>query len=66
VTRCSANVQKNPFIFETVSFSFHENKVLQLMPAGASLERFGEKTLVFIKGRLCRHCLKNKSTLATK
>jgi hypothetical protein len=26
-------------------FSFYENKVLQLMSAGANLERFGEKTL---------------------
>ena len=26
-------------------FSFYENKVLQLMSAWASLERFGEKTL---------------------
>jgi hypothetical protein len=25
-------------------FSFYENKVFQLMQAGASLERFGEKT----------------------
>ena len=30
-------------------FSVYENKVLQWMPAGASLERFGEKDLVFIK-----------------
>ena len=30
-------------------FSFYENKVLQLMSAGASLERFGDKDLVFIK-----------------
>ena len=35
-----------PFIFET---AFYDNKVLQLMSAGASLERFGDKYLVFIK-----------------
>ena len=29
--------------------SVDENKVLQLMPAGASLERFGEKDLVVKK-----------------
>ena len=32
--------------------SFHEKKVLQLMSAGASLERLGEKTLFsYNKGR---------------
>ena len=30
-------------------FSLYENKVLQLIASGASLERFGEKDLVFIK-----------------
>ena len=35
------------------------------MPAGASLERFGEKDLVFIKWRLRRHCFKNKRTLVS-
>ena len=29
-------------------FSLYENKVLQMMSAGASLERFGERYLVFI------------------
>jgi hypothetical protein len=29
-------------------FSLYENKVLQLIASGASLERFGEKDLVFI------------------
>ena len=46
-------------------FSLYENKVLQLMPAGASLERFGEKDLVFIKWRVRRHCFKNKWTLVS-
>ena len=45
------------------AFSLYENKVLQLMPAGASKERFGEKDPVFIKWRFCRHFLKNKWTL---
>ena len=40
-------------------FSVYENKVLQLMSAGARLERFGEKDLVFIKWRSCRHCSRN-------
>jgi hypothetical protein len=44
-------------------FSVYENKVLQLMSAGARLERFGEKDLVFIKRRSCRHCSKNEWTL---
>ena len=30
-------------------FAVYENKVLQLMLCGASLERFDEKDLVFIK-----------------
>ena len=30
-------------------FSVYENKVLQLMPTGASWESFGEKNIVFIK-----------------
>ena len=34
--------------FRNGAFWLHENKVLQLMSAGASLERFGEKYLVFI------------------
>ena len=34
-----------------------------LMPAQASVERFGEKDLVFIKWRSCRHCFRNKWTL---
>ena len=33
-------------------FSVYENKVLQLMSAGASLERFGEKDLVFLKVKI--------------
>ena len=45
-------------------FPVYENKVLQLMPAGASLERFGDKDLVFINWRLCRHCFKNQWTLS--
>ena len=32
-----------------VFFPVYENKVLQLMSGGASLESFGEKNLVFIK-----------------
>ena len=51
------------FIFETVFFSLYENKVLQLMFAGASLERFGEKDIVFINWRSHRHCFKNEWTL---
>ena len=39
-------------------FSVYENKVLQLMSAGARLERFGEKDLVFIKW----HCSRNEWT----
>ena len=39
----------NPIIFETVFFSLYENKVLQLMSAVASLERFGVRYLAFIK-----------------
>ena len=34
------------------------------MSAWASLERFGENDLVFIKWRLCRNCFKNEWTLA--
>ena len=45
---------------------WNENKVLQLMPAGASLERFGEKDPVFIKWRFCRHCLKKQMDFKTK
>ena len=41
-------------------FSVYENKVLQLMSAGARLEKFGEKDLVFIK---CRHCSQHEWTL---
>ena len=41
-------------------FSVYENKVLQLMTAGASLERYGDMDLVFIKRRLCRFCFKNE------
>ena len=44
--------RKIHIFLEQLFFSFHENKVLQLMSAGASLknqERFGEKNLVFIK-----------------
>jgi UDP-N-acetyl-D-mannosaminuronic acid transferase (WecB/TagA/CpsF family) len=44
-------------------FAVYENKVLQLMLGRASLERFDGKDLVFIKRRLCRHCLKNECTL---
>jgi hypothetical protein len=29
--------------------SVYENKILQLMPAGASLEMFGDKDLILIK-----------------
>ena len=43
--------------------SVNENKVLQLISAGASLERFGEKDIVFIKWRSCRHCFKNEWNL---
>ena len=44
-------------------FLVYENKVLQLISGGDSLERFGEKDLVFIKWRSCRHCFKNEWTL---
>ena len=44
-------------------FSFYENKVLQLMSAGASLERFGKRYFVFIKWRSCKHCFKKEWTL---
>ena len=44
-------------------FSLYENKVFQLMSAGASLERFGERHLVFIKWRLCKNCFNNEWTL---
>ena len=30
-------------------FSFHENKVLQLLSAGVGLESFGDKDLIFIE-----------------
>ena len=40
-------VDFSELIFESV-FSVYENKVLQLMSGGASLEKFGEKGLVFI------------------
>ena len=36
-------------------FSFYENKVLQVMSAGARLERFGEIDLFFMKWRSCKH-----------
>ena len=35
--------------FSKQYFSLYKNKVLQLMSAGDSLERFGERDLVFIK-----------------
>ena len=35
--------------FLKVFFSVYENKVLQMMLGGASLERFGEKDIVFIR-----------------
>ena len=44
-------------------FWLYENKVLQLMSAGASLKRFGEKYLVFKKCKSCKHCFKNEWTL---
>ena len=50
-------VDFSELIFESV-FSVYENKVLQLMSGGASLEKFGEKGLVFINRRSCRHCAK--------
>ena len=40
-------VDFSELIFESV-FSVYENKVLQLMSGGASLEKFGEKGLVFM------------------
>ena len=40
-------------------FWLYENKVLQLMSGGASLQRFG----VFIKWRSCKHWFKNEWTL---
>ena len=36
------------------------------MSAGASLERFGERDLLFIKWRLCKHCFKNEWTLSNQ
>ena len=51
-------------MLETVFFQFkYENMVLHLMPAGASLKRFGEKDFVFIKWKMCRHSFKNEWTL---
>ena len=44
-------------------FWLYEDKVLQLMSAEASLERFGKKYIAFVKWRLCNHCIKNKWTL---
>ena len=38
----------------------------QLMSALASLERFGEEYLVFLKWRSCRHCLQNEWPLVGK
>ena len=35
--------------FRNSVFSLCENKVLQVMPAGTSFERFGQKDFVFIK-----------------
>ena len=49
--------------FWTSVFWLYENKVLQLMSAGASLKRFGEKYLVFKKCKSCKHCFKNEWTL---
>jgi hypothetical protein len=49
--------------FSNSVFSVDENKVLQLMSVGASLERFGEQDLVFSR-KLCIHCFKNEWTLA--
>ena len=46
--------QKSIHFWNSV-FSLYENKVLQLMSAGASWESFGERYLVFIKWRLCEH-----------
>ena len=43
-------------------FSLYENKVLQLMPAGASLERFGKKGPCFLKSE-DRASFKNEWTL---
>ena len=47
-------------------FSFYENKVLQLMSAGVSLEKVWWKDLAFIKWRLCKQCFKNEQTLVKK
>ena len=44
-------------------FSLYENEFLQLMSAGASLEKYGEKALVFIKWSSCKHCFKIDWTL---
>ena len=59
---------ENNFVLKSIHplkqcFPFYENKVLQLMSAGASLEKFGEKDLVFIKWRSCTHFFKNEWTL---
>ena len=45
-----------------------DNHIIHCHPThGLSLlERFGKKYFVFIKWRLCKHCLKNKWTLAVK
>ena len=39
-------LDKSPFVLKAMfaRSSFYENKVFQLMSAGASLERFGEET----------------------
>ena len=46
--------------FWTSVFWLYENKALQLTSAGASLKRFGEKYLVFIKCKSCKHCFKKR------
>ena len=51
---------QNPFIWDSI-FSVYENKVF----SWCQVERFGEKDLVFMKWRSCRHCFKNEWTLAS-
>ena len=53
----SVKVTKTHSFCRTV-FSLYENKVLQLMSAGAILDRFGEKDLLFINWRFCKTVLK--------
>ena len=58
---CSFPLKIHSFLNQC--FSLYEHKVLQLLSAGASLKRFGENYLVFIKWRSYRHYFENEWTL---